>query len=63
MTTSDIDVLSKEVSKLSNRLLEITSLSQIEPRYYDMVENINLMQEIAKFKKTILISKGIILKM
>ena len=51
MTASDIDVLSKEVSKLSSRLLEITSLSQIEPRYYDMVENINLMQEIAKFKR------------
>ena len=51
MTASDIDVLSKEVSKLSSRLLEITSLSQIEPRYYDMVENINLMQEVAKFKR------------
>ncbi len=50
MTASNIDLLSSEVSKLSSRLLEITSLSKIDEKYYEMVENINLMKEISKYK-------------
>ncbi|MDD3008772.1 MAG: methyl-accepting chemotaxis protein [Arcobacter sp.] len=50
MTASNIDILSSEVSKLSSRLLEITSLSKIDEKYYEMVENINLMKEISKYK-------------
>ena len=50
MTASNIDVLSNEVSKLSNRLLDITSQSKIDERYYEMVENINLIKEVSKYK-------------
>ena len=49
-TASNIDILSNEVSKLSSKLLEITSLSKIDDKYYFMVENINLMKEISKYK-------------
>ncbi|MEZ4693200.1 MAG: methyl-accepting chemotaxis protein [Aliarcobacter sp.] len=50
MTASNIDILSNEVSKLSSRLLDITSQSQIDERYYEMVENINLIKEVSKYK-------------
>jgi len=50
MTASNIDILSNEVSKLSNRLLDITSQSKIDERYYEMVENINLIKEVSKYK-------------
>jgi len=49
-TASNIDILSKEVSKLSSRLLQITSQSKIDKKYYEMVENIDLMKEISKYK-------------
>jgi len=49
-TASNIDVLSNEVSKLSTRLLQITSHSKIDKKYYEMVENIELMKEISKYK-------------
>ena len=50
MTASNIDSLSKEVSKLSSRLLDITSQSKINKKYYEMVENITLLKEISKYK-------------
>ena len=49
-TASNIDILSNEVSKLSSRLLQITSQSKIDKKYYEMVENIDLMKEISKYK-------------
>ncbi|QKF78455.1 methyl-accepting chemotaxis protein [Arcobacter defluvii] len=49
-TASNIDILSNEVSKLSSRLLEITSQSKIDEKYYDMVENITLIKEFSKYK-------------
>ena len=49
-TASNIDILSKEVSKLSTRLLQITSQSKIENKYYEMVENIDLLKEVSKYK-------------
>ena len=49
-TSSNIDVLSKEVSKLSNRLLQITAQAKIDKKYYEMVENIDLMKEVSKYK-------------
>ena len=50
MTASNIDILSKEVSKLSSRLLDITSQSKIDKKYYEMVEDINLLKEVSKYK-------------
>ncbi|MFY9083480.1 methyl-accepting chemotaxis protein, partial [Aliarcobacter butzleri] len=44
-TALNIDNLSNEVSKLSNKLLQITSQSKIDDKYYEMVENINLIKE------------------
>ena len=49
-TSSNIDVLSKEVSKLSSRLLQITAQAKIDKKYYEMVENIDLMKEVSKYK-------------
>ena len=49
-TASNIDVLSNEVSKLSSRLLQITSHSKIDKKYYEMVENIELIKEVSKYK-------------
>ncbi len=49
-TASNIDVLSNEVSKLSSKLLQITSQSKIDEKYYDMVENIDLIKEVSKYK-------------
>ncbi len=49
-TSSNIDVLSKEVSKLSSRLLQITAQAKIDEKYYEMVENIDLMKEVSKYK-------------
>ncbi len=49
-TSSNIDILSKEVSKLSSRLLLITAQAKIDKKYYEMVENIDLMKEVAKYK-------------
>ena len=50
MTASNIDILSKEVSKLSSKLLDITSQSKIDKKYYEMVEDINLLKEVSKYK-------------
>jgi len=49
-TSSSIDNLSKEVANLSTRLLGITAQAQIDEKYYDMVDDINLIQEISKYK-------------
>ncbi len=49
-TASNIDVLSNTVSKLSTRLLQITSQSKIDEKYYEMVENITLIKEVSKYK-------------
>jgi methyl-accepting chemotaxis protein len=49
-TASNIDSLSNEVSKLSTRLLQITSQSKIDEKYFDMVENIDLIKEVSKYK-------------
>jgi methyl-accepting chemotaxis protein len=49
-TASNIDILSNEVSKLSSRLLQITSQSKIDEKYYDMVENIDLIKAVSKYK-------------
>jgi methyl-accepting chemotaxis protein len=49
-TASNIDILSNEVSKLSSKLLQITSQSKIDEKYYDMVENIDLIKEVSKYK-------------
>mgnify|MGYP003583423517 FL=1 len=49
-TSSNIDVLSKEVSKLSSRLLQITAQAKIDKKYYEMVENIDLIKEVSKYK-------------
>ncbi|KLE06074.1 hypothetical protein AF78_04010, partial [Aliarcobacter butzleri L353] len=49
-TALNIDNLSNEVSKLSNKLLQITSQSKIDDKYYEMVENINLIKELSTYK-------------
>jgi methyl-accepting chemotaxis protein len=49
-TASNIDILSNEVSKLSSRLLQITAQAKIDKKYYGMVENIDLMREVSKYK-------------
>ena len=49
-TASNIDVLSNEVSKLSSKLLQITTQSKIDEKYYEMVENIDLIKEVSKYK-------------
>ena len=59
MTASNIDILSKEVSKLSSRLLDITSQSKIDKKYYEMVEDINLLKEVSKYKNDHIITSPI----
>jgi methyl-accepting chemotaxis protein len=49
-TSSNIDQLSKEVALLSNRLLGITQKAQINDKYYYMVDDVDLIQEISKYK-------------
>jgi methyl-accepting chemotaxis protein len=49
-TASSIDSLSNEVSKLSTKLLQITSQSKIDEKYFDMVDNIELIKEVSKYK-------------
>ncbi|RBQ30820.1 chemotaxis protein [Arcobacter sp. FW59] len=49
-TASNIDKLSNEVSLLSDKLLQITSQSKIEDKYYEMVENVELIKEISRYK-------------
>ncbi len=49
-TSSNIDNLSKQVASLSRRLLGITSQAQIDDKYYDMVDDISLIQEVSKYK-------------
>lgn len=49
-TSSNIDTLSKEVAHLSNRLLGITQKAEINDKYYSMVDDIDLIQEISKYK-------------
>ena len=41
----------KEVSKLSSRLLEITSLSQIEPRYYEWLKTLTWCKKLLNLKR------------
>ncbi len=49
-TSSDIGNLSNEVASLSTRLLGITSKATITEKYYDMVDDIDLIQDISKYK-------------
>ncbi|WP_321315398.1 methyl-accepting chemotaxis protein [Halarcobacter sp.] len=49
-TSSNIDNLSKEVEKLSSRLLGITQKAQINEKYYYMVDDVDLIQNISKYK-------------
>jgi len=49
-TSADIGDLSSQVATLSSRLLGITSKTQITDKYYDMVDDIDLIQLISKFK-------------
>ena len=49
-TAINIDRLSNEVSDLSNKLLQITSASKIDEKYYDMVENVDLIKELSIYK-------------
>ena len=49
-TASNIDVLSNEVSKLSHKLLQITAHAKIDKKYYQMVNNIDLIKEVSKYK-------------
>ncbi len=49
-TASNIDILSNEVSKLSSRLLQITAQAKIDNKYYEMVNDINLIKEVSKYK-------------
>ena len=49
-TALNIDRLSNEVSDLSNKLLQITSASKIDEKYYDMVENVDLIKELSVYK-------------
>jgi len=49
-TSLNIDQLSKEVAKLSTRLLGITQKAFINDKYYHMVDDVDLIQEISKYK-------------
>ncbi|MGM0520162.1 MAG: methyl-accepting chemotaxis protein [Campylobacterota bacterium] len=49
-TSSDIGNLSNEVASLSSRLLGITSKATINEKYYDMVDDIDLIQDISRYK-------------
>ncbi|RXK14448.1 chemotaxis protein [Halarcobacter mediterraneus] len=49
-TSTNIDNLSKEVASLSTRLLGITSQAEINDKYYYMVDDIQLIQKISKYK-------------
>ncbi len=49
-TAYRIDSLSKEVSLLSNKLLEITTQANIDEDYYDMVDDIEVLHHISKHK-------------
>jgi len=50
LTSSNIDMLSKEVATLSTRLLGITQKSEINDKYYNMVDDVDLIQNISKYK-------------
>ena len=50
LTSSNIDILSKEVATLSTRLLGITQQSEINDKYYSMVDDVDLVQDISKYK-------------
>ena len=49
-TSHEIDLLSQEVSKLSNRLLGITKQTNINDKYYDMVDDIQIISDVSKYK-------------
>ncbi len=49
-TALNIDTLSNEVSKLSNKLLQITSSSKIDENYYEVVENVELIKQVSIYK-------------
>ncbi|RXJ66432.1 chemotaxis protein [Halarcobacter ebronensis] len=49
-TSTNIDKLSKEVAKLSTRLLGITEKANIADKYYYMVDDVDLIQSISKYK-------------
>ena len=49
-TSTNIDKLSKEVAKLSTRLLGITQKADITDKYYYMVDDVDFIQNISKYK-------------
>ncbi|MGA1932510.1 methyl-accepting chemotaxis protein [Arcobacter sp. YIC-464] len=49
-TSANIGQLSNEVAQLSSRLLGITKKTKITDKYYDMVDDIDLIQQISKYK-------------
>ncbi|UTJ07926.1 methyl-accepting chemotaxis protein [Arcobacter roscoffensis] len=49
-TSANIGQLSNEVAQLSSRLLGITKKTKINEKYYDMVDDIDLIQLISKYK-------------
>ena len=49
-TSASIGSLSKEVAQLSSRLLGITKKTKINEKYYDMVDDIDLIQQISRYK-------------
>ena len=49
-TSANIGNLSNEVANLSSRLIGITAKAKITEKYYDMVDDIDLIQQISRFK-------------
>ncbi|MFK2822594.1 methyl-accepting chemotaxis protein [Arcobacter sp. YIC-80] len=49
-TSANIGELSNQVAQLSSRLLGITKKTKINKKYYDMVDDIDLIQQISKYK-------------
>ena len=49
--SSEIDHLAKEVSNLSSKLVTITQRAEIDPKYYNQVGDLDLIQEVSKYKK------------
>ena len=49
-TALNIDILSKEASLLSDKLLDLTSQSEIEDIYINMVQDMDLRNEVSTYK-------------
>ena len=49
-TANEIDTLSKEVEELSNKLLQITSQAKIKPKNYEMVNDIDFLDDSTRYK-------------